>query len=87
VGKGVILAGQVGAAGHLTIGDGAVATPQTGIANSVEPRAIVSGAPAVDHRLWLKTSVALSRLPELQRTVRRLTNQIKALEEIVKVTS
>lgn len=84
VGKGVILAGQVGAAGHLTIGDGAIATPQTGIANSVEAGAVVSGAPAIDHRLWLKTSASLSRLPEIQRTIRRLAIQIKALEAIVK---
>mgnify|MGYP006144011279 CR=1 FL=1 len=29
--------------GHLTIGDGAIATAQTGIPGSVEPGAVVSG--------------------------------------------
>ncbi|HJZ68586.1 MAG TPA: UDP-3-O-(3-hydroxymyristoyl)glucosamine N-acyltransferase, partial [Blastocatellia bacterium] len=75
-GTGVILTGQVGAAGHLTIGDGAVATPQTGIANSVEAGMIVSGAPAIDHRNWLKSSIAFSKLPELQKTVRRLEARV-----------
>lgn len=64
VGNRVILAGQVGAAGHLTIGDGAVATAQTGIPNDVPAGATVSGTPAVDTRLWLRSSAALKRLPD-----------------------
>ena len=83
-GTGVILTGQVGAAGHLTIGDGAVATPQTGIANSVEAGMIVSGAPAIDHRNWLKSSIAFSKLPELQKTVRRLEARVTSLEDTLK---
>jgi UDP-3-O-[3-hydroxymyristoyl] glucosamine N-acyltransferase len=83
-GTGVILTGQVGAAGHLTIGDGAVATPQTGIANSVEAGMIVSGAPAIDHRNWLKSSIAFSKLPELQKTVRRLEARVASLEDTLK---
>jgi hypothetical protein len=30
----------------------------------------VSGAPAVDHKLWLKYSAILPRLPEIARAVR-----------------
>lgn len=85
LGKRVILAGQVGVAGHLTIGDGAVATPQTGIANSIPEGAVVSGAPAIDHKLWLKTSAALARLPQIQKAVRRATSQIERIQEILKV--
>lgn len=87
VGTGVILAGQVGAAGHLTIGDGAVATPQTGIASSVREGAVVSGSPAIDHKLWLKTSAALERLPQIQKSLRRLTIQMNQLEKILKSNS
>ena len=32
--------------------------------------ALVSGAPAVDHKLWLKYSAILPRLPEIARAVR-----------------
>ena len=42
----VTLAGQVGVAGHITIGKGAIATAQTGIPNSVDPGAFISGYPA-----------------------------------------
>lgn len=70
VGNKVILTGQVGVVGHCKIGDGAVVTPQSGVAGDVAAGAIVSGAPAIDHKLWLKVSALLSRLPEIARAVR-----------------
>ncbi|MGA7158276.1 MAG: UDP-3-O-(3-hydroxymyristoyl)glucosamine N-acyltransferase [Acidobacteriaceae bacterium] len=77
VGKNVILAGQVGAAGHLTIGDGAVATAQTGIPHDVAPGAVVSGYPATDNRLWLRTVAAVNRLPDLLKRVATLEKLLK----------
>jgi UDP-3-O-[3-hydroxymyristoyl] glucosamine N-acyltransferase len=71
VGNHVILTGQVGVVGHCKIGDGAIVTPQSGVAGDIEAGAIVSGAPAVDHKLWLKYSAVLPRLPEIARTVRK----------------
>lgn len=70
VGNKVILTGQVGVVGHCKIGDGAIVTPQSGVAGDVEAGAIVSGAPAVDHKLWLKYSAILSKLPEIAKAVR-----------------
>ncbi len=70
VGNNVILTGQVGVVGHCRIGDGAIVTPQSGVAGDIEAGAIVSGAPAVEHKLWLKYSALLSRLPEIARAVR-----------------
>ncbi len=72
VGNNVILTGQVGVVGHCKIGDGAIVTPQSGVANDVEAGAIVSGAPAVDHKLWLKYSAILSKLPEMAKLIRSL---------------
>jgi len=70
IGNRVILTGQVGVVGHCKIGDGAIVTPQSGVAGDIEAGAIVSGAPAVDHKLWLKYSALLSKLPEIARAVR-----------------
>lgn len=70
IGNHVILTGQVGVVGHCTVGDGAVVTPQSGVAGDIEAGAIVSGAPAVDHKLWLKYSAVLPKLPEIARAVR-----------------
>jgi len=70
IGKRVILTGQVGVVGHCKVGDGAIVTPQSGVANDVAAGALVSGAPAVDHKLWLKYSAILPRLPEMARALR-----------------
>ena len=70
VGKDVILAGQVGVAGHCKIGDGAIATAQSGIPNDVPAKAVVSGYPAVDNKLWLRCVAVFNRLPEIARVLR-----------------
>ena len=80
VGDHVTLAGQVGVAGHITIGDHVIATAQTGIPNSVEPRSLVSGYPAVPNREWLKSSAIIRRLPELRRELTALAERLDALE-------
>jgi UDP-3-O-[3-hydroxymyristoyl] glucosamine N-acyltransferase len=70
IGRGAILTGQVGVVGHCKIGDGAIVTPQSGVSGDVAAGAIVSGSPAVDHKLWLKYSAILSKLPEMARALR-----------------
>jgi UDP-3-O-[3-hydroxymyristoyl] glucosamine N-acyltransferase len=72
IGRSVILTGQVGVAGHLEIGDRVVATAQTGIPNSIEPDKVVSGYPAIDNKLWLKSSAVFKRLPELLKRIEAL---------------
>lgn len=83
VGKEVILSGQVGAAGHLTIGDRVIATAQTGIPSSVEPGKIISGYPAIDNRDWLKSSAIFAQLPQLQKEVRALKEEIRELKALL----
>lgn len=74
IGNRVILTGQVGVVGHCKVGDGAIVTPQSGVAGDIAAGAIVSGAPAVDHKLWLKYSAALNRLPDLIKLLRKNKN-------------
>lgn len=81
VGNHCILAGQVGAAGHLSIGDGAVLTAQSGVPNDVPPKSLYSGYPATDNKQWLKNMAALNRLPDLQRRVRELEEELGRLRE------
>lgn len=77
IGRNVTLTGQVGVAGHLTVGDGVFATAQTGIPNSVEPDAVISGAPAIENKLWLKSSALFKRLPELLKRIEALEKDKK----------
>ncbi|HEY9804343.1 MAG TPA: UDP-3-O-(3-hydroxymyristoyl)glucosamine N-acyltransferase [Leptolyngbyaceae cyanobacterium] len=77
LGNRVILAGQVGIANKVKIGDGAIASAQTGIASDVAPGEIVSGSPAIPHKLYLRISAIYSRLPEMYQTFRQLQRQSK----------
>jgi UDP-3-O-[3-hydroxymyristoyl] glucosamine N-acyltransferase len=80
LGTRVTLAGQVGLSDHVHIGDYATVIAQTGVAKDVEPRAIVTGTPAIPHTLWRRVQAASPRLPELLRTVAALERRIAALE-------
>lgn len=72
LGKGVLLAGQVGVSGHLTIHDNAVVYAQSGIGHDVPAGSLMSGSPAFDAREWLRAITALQKLPEILRRVRQL---------------
>jgi UDP-3-O-[3-hydroxymyristoyl] glucosamine N-acyltransferase len=75
VGNHAILAGQVGVSGHVKIGDGAIAIAQSGIPHDVPAGAMVSGAPAIDHKLWLKCCAVYAKLPEIAKAVRKLSDR------------
>jgi UDP-3-O-[3-hydroxymyristoyl] glucosamine N-acyltransferase len=75
VGNNAILAGQVGVSGHVKIGDGAIVIAQSGVPHDVPAGAMVSGAPALDHKLWLKCCAAYAKLPEIAKAVRKLSER------------
>jgi UDP-3-O-[3-hydroxymyristoyl] glucosamine N-acyltransferase len=81
IGRRCILAGQVGAAGHLTIGDGATVTAQSGVPTDVPSGAMFSGYPATDNLSWRKSVAVFNRLPELQKEVRALREEVARLKE------
>jgi len=74
LGDGVILAGQVGVANKAVIGDRAIASSKSGIHGEVAAGEVVSGYPAIPNRLWLRCSAAFNKLPEMARTLRRLSS-------------
>ena len=71
VGKNVLLAGQVGVVGHSFIGDGVMVTAQSGVPGDVAPGSMISGSPAFEHRRWLRSVAAFSRLPELVKQMHK----------------
>jgi UDP-3-O-[3-hydroxymyristoyl] glucosamine N-acyltransferase len=81
VGREVIIAGQVGLADHIDIGDGAIIGSQSGIAKSVLPGEVLFGSPAIPHRLWLKTSGLIKKLPEFNERLRNLEKRMEELEK------
>jgi UDP-3-O-[3-hydroxymyristoyl] glucosamine N-acyltransferase len=77
IGDNCIFAGQSASSGHLTVGDNVIVTAQSGLPRDVASNSIRSGSPAVDNKLWLKYTAALSRLPDLQKRVRDLESKLK----------
>ena len=79
--RNVLLAGQVGSAGHLTVHEGAVVYAQSGIGGDVAAGARISGSPAFAANEWLRTITAFPKLPELLKTVRELKKRLDELEK------
>ncbi len=80
----VLLAGQVGVSGHLTIHDDAVVYAQSGVGHDVKAGGIVSGSPAFEMREWIRAATGFQKLPELIRTVRQLERRLATLEQLPK---
>src|ERR1700694_2914744 len=74
--RNVLLAGQVGASGHLTVHEGAVVYAQSGIGGDVAAGARISGSPAFAANEWLRAITAFSKLPEILKTVRELKKKV-----------
>lgn len=70
--RNVLLAGQVGSSGHLTVREDAIVYAQSGIGGDVEAGARISGSPAFAASDWLRAVTAFPKLPEVLKTVRDL---------------
>ncbi|MBS1857602.1 MAG: UDP-3-O-(3-hydroxymyristoyl)glucosamine N-acyltransferase [Acidobacteria bacterium] len=79
--KNVVLAGQVGSSGHLTVHEGAVVYAQSGIGGDVEAGARISGSPAFAAGEWLRAVTSFPKLPELLKTVRELKKKVDELKQ------
>jgi UDP-3-O-[3-hydroxymyristoyl] glucosamine N-acyltransferase len=82
IGNRAILAGQVGVSQHVSIGDRATIGPQSGVAKSVPEGQVVSGSPVMPHRLWLKVSSLVPKLPEMRKKIAELEKRIGRLEKV-----
>jgi len=85
--RNVLLAGQVGSSGHLTVHEGAIVYAQSGIGGDVEAGARISGSPAFAANEWLRAITALPKLPELLKTIRDLKKRIDELEKNAQSTT
>ncbi len=79
--RNVLLAGQVGSSGHLTVHEGAIVYAQSGIGGDVPANGRISGSPAFAANEWLRTITAFPKLPEMLKTVRELKKRMDELEK------
>lgn len=81
--RNVLLAGQVGSSGHLTVHEGAIVYAQSGIGGDVPPGGRISGSPAFAANEWLRAVTAFPKLPDLLKTIRDLKKKVEELEKHV----
>lgn len=78
IGRNCIIAGQVGIAGHVAIADGSRIGAQSGITKNIsEPDKAWFGSPVLEYHRSLKSLAVFRNLPELERRLRRLEEQLK----------
>ena len=81
IGRQVIIGGQVAISDHVEIGDRVMIGSQSGVPKSIPSGEVVSGTPAMPHRLWLKTSGIIRRLPQFSEHLRHLEKRVAELEK------
>jgi len=79
--RNVLLAGQVGSAGHLTVHEGAIVCAQSGIGGDVGSGERVSGSPAFAAGDWLRSVTAFAKLPEFMKSLRELKKKVEEIEK------
>jgi len=81
VGRHCMLGGQVGISGHIQIGDNVQVGAQAGVPNSLKPNTVLLGTPAMDAKGFAKSSAVFKNLPDLQRDVTRMKQEIEQLKK------
>lgn len=79
IGRDAVLMGQVGVAGSACVGAGALVLAKSGVAADVKAGSVAFGIPARGRREWLRSLAALRALPQLQRRVAKLQQQLLQL--------
>lgn len=78
IGDGVVLGGQVGVADHTTIEAGTMIGAKGGATGEMK-RGIYSGMLPMPHKEWLKAMAVFARLPELNKKIKEIEEDIKIL--------
>lgn len=81
VGNQVVIGGQVAVGDHVDVSDRVMIGSQSGVPKSIPEGRVVSGTPAMPHRLWLKTSSLITKLPDLFARFRDLEKRLTDLEK------
>lgn len=80
IGKRCLIGGGAAIVDHATLGDGCVVAAFSLVAGDLPPGSVVSGCPARPHSETMRSIASARRVPELQRTIRRLEDRLRLLE-------
>ena len=82
----VVMAGQVGIGDHLNIGDKAILMAKSGVMHNIPSEQTYLGIPAVPVREQMQIFAVTAKLPEMRKSVKRLTKRLDQLTEDAKAT-
>ncbi|MDE3255737.1 MAG: UDP-3-O-(3-hydroxymyristoyl)glucosamine N-acyltransferase [Bacteroidota bacterium] len=81
IGKHNMIGGQVGVVGHIHTANGTKVGAQSGITKSITtPNTSVNETPAFDYKASLKSQAIFRNLPDLQKRILELEQQLAALK-------
>jgi len=80
LGDRVIMAGQSAAVGHISIGSDCIVGARGAVVADVADGQVVSGAPAIPHKEFLRATATFPKLPDMRRTIAQLAQKVEELE-------
>ncbi|MDR1402598.1 MAG: UDP-3-O-(3-hydroxymyristoyl)glucosamine N-acyltransferase [Tannerellaceae bacterium] len=80
IGKHCQFGGQAGLAGHIHIQDNVSIGAQAGIIGNIESGRTMLGSPAIDAKLFMRSSVIFNRLPDMYRAIGQLQREVEQLK-------
>lgn len=73
LGDSITVGAQGGIVGHLHIASGTTLAARTGVISSLTEKGVYAGAPAMEHRAWLRMVAAMRDLTSMRRRLAALT--------------
>ncbi len=84
IGKRCTFGGQAATAGHVIVGDNVTIGGRGGVTGNVAANQVLSGLPAMPHKQWLRTTMALPKVPEMRKELQQLKKRLELLESQMK---
>lgn len=81
IGEWCMFGGQVGVAGHIKIGDKVNVGAQSGIPGNTKSGQSLMGYPAIDPKLFARSSAVFKKLPEMYSEFGRLQKELDELKK------
>ena len=81
IGEWCVFGGQVGIAGHIKVGDHVTIGAQSGIPGNTKSGSTLMGYPAVDPKIFARSSVIFKKLPEMYTELQNLQKEIDELKK------
>ncbi len=81
IGKHTIISGQSAVADHVNIGNNVIIVGKSGVAKSVQNGEILSGVPAIPHKLWLKVQNIIPKLPDIRKKIHEIEKRLERMEK------